>query len=240
MPPPETEIRDLRERQWYWIHQAVIRQYARKIGPMGLLVYNLLASMTDRQQRCFPSQQYLAGVLGHSRATVNRAIQRLEQHGLIKIERRARYHCVYQLLKVRCPPSETLASRCNTPATQMSHQRNSDVTPADTNNTQITRMNNNIVNNDKKISQASWLAHPGPGASARADVLGRDLAHALQDLTSHAVYQAYARKYPESVLRRILAKVQEVPSEKIRKSRAALFHYLVKQYAQATPQDSRH
>ena len=111
------EVRDLRNGNWYWIHRAVIKEYTPKIGATGIAVYNFLASCADTRQSCFPSQKYIAENLGYSRATVNKAIQVLEENKLIRIEKRSRYHCVYHLLKVRS----------NAGKTQMSSEGNSDV-----------------------------------------------------------------------------------------------------------------
>ena len=111
------EVRDLRNGNWYWIHRAVIKEYTPKIGATGIAVYNFLASCVDTYQSCFPSQKYIAENLSYSRATVNKAIQVLEENKLIRIEKRSRYHCVYHLLKVRCKEGKT----------QMSSEGNSDV-----------------------------------------------------------------------------------------------------------------
>jgi biotin operon repressor len=85
----------------------VIKEYTPKIGSTGIAVYNFLASFVDTRQSCFPSQKYIAEHLGYSRATVNKTIKVLEENGLIRIEKRSRYHCVYHLLKVRCKDDKT-------------------------------------------------------------------------------------------------------------------------------------
>jgi len=101
------EIRDLRNGDWYWIHKAVINDYTSKVGATGIIVYSFLASLTDNNQRCFPSQKYIADKLGYSRATVNKALKRLKDNGLISVEKASRYHCIYRLLKVRYKADET-------------------------------------------------------------------------------------------------------------------------------------
>lgn len=116
-PNTKIEVRDLRNGNWYWIHRAVIKEYTPKIGATGIAVYNFLASCADTQQSCFPSQKYIGENLGYSRATVNKAIQVLEENKLIRIEKRSRYHCVYHLLKVRGKGGKT----------QMPSKGNSDV-----------------------------------------------------------------------------------------------------------------
>ena len=73
----------------------------------------------------------------------------------------------------------------------------------------------------------------------RQELLAFDLATALNDRKSLFVYLSYAKRYPESILRRILGDVKEIPAGKIKKSRAALFSYLIKKYAQENDQGHR-
>ena len=88
MPNQEKiEIRDLRNGDWYWVHKGVIREYAPKVGAIGIVVYNFLASLADSSQVCFPSQRYIAEHLGYSRSYVNETIKLLEKNGLIRIEK---------------------------------------------------------------------------------------------------------------------------------------------------------
>jgi hypothetical protein len=65
----------------------------------------------------------------------------------------------------------------------------------------------------------------------RAGQLALDLAQGLNDVKGLPLYVFYGRKYPEFFLRTTLGVVKEIPREKIKKSRAALFNYLVQQYA---------
>ena len=95
------ETRDIRDGRWYWIHKAIIQRYTRKIGSTGIAVYNLLASMADQKQKCFPSQKYIAERLGYSRATINKTLKLLERNGLIRIGKKNPRHCVYHLLRCK-------------------------------------------------------------------------------------------------------------------------------------------
>ena len=61
--------------------------------------------------------------------------------------------------------------------------------------------------------------------------LALDLADELNDRKNLSLYLRYTRKYPESFLRRVLGEVKEIPFERIKKSKAAIFSYLVKKYA---------
>ena len=64
------------------------------------------------------------------------------------------------------------------------------------------------------------------------EVLALEITKALNDGDNLPLYIYFAGKYPEQVLREILSAVMEVPEEKIKKSRGALFNYLLKRYAQ--------
>jgi biotin operon repressor len=216
------EIRDLRNGDWYWIHKAVINDYVQKIGATGVIVYSFLASLANNRQSCFPSQKYIADKLGYSRATVNRAMKRLEDNGLTRTEKRSRYHCVYHLLKIRC----------NTGETQMSHRGNSGVIYFDTNDSKRVRNINNIVTGKNNFMNSKPNEADEFKPKTREELLAHDLASALNDMKSLSIYLFYARRYPESLLRRILGEVKEIPDGDIKKSRAALFSYLIKKYAQ--------
>lgn len=100
------DLRDIRDGGWYWIHKEIIQRYARKIGPTGITVYNLLASMADKNQKCFPSQKYMAERLGYSRVTINKTIKSLESNGLIRIGKKSPYHCVYHILRCKADSIE--------------------------------------------------------------------------------------------------------------------------------------
>ena len=60
------------------------------------------------------------------------------------------------------------------------------------------------------------------------ELLALDLAHALDDLPNLACYLSLTKKYPEYLIRRTLAVVKAVPQNKIRKSRGALFNFLIR------------
>ena len=220
------EVRDLRDGDWYWIHRAVIRGYAQKVGAIGIAVYNFLSSLADSDQECFPSQKYVAKSLGYSRATISKTIKVLERSGLIKIEKRSRYHCVYHLLKVRCQSGET----------EISTVGNSDVKQSDTNDNNLIRINN-IDIEDKTFSDSKVKTITGFRPRNRKELLALDLSNALNDQKGLSLYISYAKRYPEPLLRKVLGVVKEIPDEKIKKSRGALFNYLIQKYAPKNPQN---
>ena len=60
--------------------------------------------------------------------------------------------------------------------------------------------------------------------------LANEIAETLKDRNSYALFLMYARKYKEQFLRDILARVMAMDETKIRKSRGALFTFLVNQH----------
>ena len=57
--------------------------------------------------------------------------------------------------------------------------------------------------------------------------LAREIASALHDLDSLALHLQYVRKYKEEHLRKTLQKVLSIDERKIKRSRAALYTYLI-------------
>lgn len=60
--------------------------------------------------------------------------------------------------------------------------------------------------------------------------LANEIAETLKDRDALSLFLTYTRKYQESHLRRILAKVMSMPESSIRKSRGALFTFLINQH----------
>lgn len=59
--------------------------------------------------------------------------------------------------------------------------------------------------------------------------LANELAETLKDRDALQYYLSLTRKYHESYLRQVLAKVMSIDESQIRKTRGALFTYLVNQ-----------
>ena len=220
--------RNIKDGPWYWIHKAVIRNHAVDIRAVSVAVYNCLAAMADKKQECFPSQQYIARTIGYSRATVNRALKVLIKHGLIAIRKKGQYRRVYRLLAVSC----------NTGETQMLHRCNPGVKKFDTNKNQITKINNDNIVSVKKFDISLLKNSEGKEPKTRTEILATDIAAALKDQDHLYRYLALANRYPEHVLRQLLSEAKQVPDSRIKKSRAALFNYLLKKHVQETSHDS--
>jgi len=107
----------------------------------------------------------------------------------------------------------------------MSNTGNSAVNRMNTNNNKLIRIN--IKNNDDRNFLNSSFK-----PKTKEELLALDLAEELNDRKNLSLYLRCARKYPEPFLRRVLGEVKETPFERIKKSKAALFNYLIKKYAQ--------
>ncbi len=75
--------------------------------------------------------------------------------------------------------------------------------------------------------------------TSREELLAVDLAEGLRDAKGLNQYRAYARRYPETLLRELLSEARAVPAEKIKRSRAALFRYLLNHHVNEDTTHSR-
>ena len=206
---------------WYWADKAVVQKYSGNVGFLALAVYHLLASMADENQTCYPSQKYVADKLGCSRRSVSRAIKRLVENKLISLWKTPGKRAACTLLPVRM----------DSIGTDVRHGRPEGKTNGSTNNNKEQEENNNKFVCDSKCHDTIKESPTGSEDKSRQELLAHDLAEALNDQTHYTIYLSYAKQYSESFLRRVLAETKMTPDTKIRKSRSALFNYLVYHYA---------
>lgn len=215
------ELRDIKDGDWYWVNKSIIFDYASKVNATGIMVYSLLACLADKKQSCFPSQKYISEKLGCSRAAVNRTLKELEGNGLIRIEKLDTYRCAYHLLKVGCPDMKQDGF---TDETNVARDETSELHQGYTNDNDLLKDINNIgidsVNNSNK----------GFKPLTREEFIAYDLAESLNDHENIAAYLSYAKRFSESFLRGVLGNVMEIPDERIRKSRAALFNHIINKH----------
>lgn len=68
-------------------------------------------------------------------------------------------------------------------------------------------------------------------ADGHEEALASELAEKLGDPKGIALYRKIAKEYDEAYIRSMLSQVMEVPQERIRASRAALFTWLIHHHA---------
>jgi len=75
----------------------------------------------------------------------------------------------------------------------------------------------------------------------RAELLVQDLAAGLDDPAHLSRYRRHVQRFPESLLRRLLSEARATPARQIKRSKAALFEYLLKHdVISTTPSESHH
>lgn len=84
----ELEIRDSRGKEWFWLDNEYLNGYARLLGASCTVVYLSLCRHADNNtQQCFPSMKLIATENGISTKTVERATKKLEEWGIICVQR---------------------------------------------------------------------------------------------------------------------------------------------------------
>ena len=73
----------------------------------------------------------------------------------------------------------------------------------------------------------------------KSEYLAQMIAEAFNDQDKLSMYLVYCKKYPSHIIERAYADARAVPAEQIKKSRAAIFFFLVKTYAHQSPDHPR-
>lgn len=213
---------------WYWIDREIITVYGKRLRSSGIAVYNALTSYANQKtQTCFPSQQSIAELLGLSRMTVNRKIKQLKELGLLDIMK-LKSHCSYFLLRPDAPD----------PLPGCDKRDTGGVSPEDTNNNNRTKINNNNIDNKNILAKDDFIKRFEP--KTREELLALDMAEAVNDLRSLPLYLNYAKTLPEPVIRETLSWIKRIPDKNIRKSRASLFNFILKQHVKKISSNHRH
>lgn len=74
----------------------------------------------------------------------------------------------------------------------------------------------------------------------KRELLARTIAETFQDEARLQHYLVFCRKYPLTILLKAFAHAKHYPQANIKKSRAAIFFYLVKRYAHQAPRHLSH
>jgi DNA-binding MarR family transcriptional regulator len=94
-------VRDERKPGHHWADNEVLDMHGRELGPYGYAVYMALGRHADnRSGKCTKSQSDIAKIFGISSDTVQRAIQKLIDLGLLAKEYNPGGACEYILLEV--------------------------------------------------------------------------------------------------------------------------------------------
>jgi biotin operon repressor len=86
------QVRDNRGGNWFWLHNAILDSYGPRLGVYALSVYVALCRHAGQDQQTWVSQGKLAASLGAGRTSVNQAIAKLRDLGLIEVEDRTDSH----------------------------------------------------------------------------------------------------------------------------------------------------
>jgi len=102
------DIRDLRDGGFLWLDKEALDLVSRETGNIGVVVYSWLCYYANsKAQDCFPSVTTLSKRSHISRRTVMRHLKRLEELGLISIQRIKGKSNIYRLLDVEKPVDKT-------------------------------------------------------------------------------------------------------------------------------------
>lgn len=102
------DIRDLRDGGFLWLDKEALDLVSRETGNIGVVVYSWLCYYANsKAQDCFPSVTTLSKRSHVSRRTVMRHLKRLEELGLISIQRIKGKSNIYRLLDVEKPVDKT-------------------------------------------------------------------------------------------------------------------------------------
>jgi DNA-binding transcriptional ArsR family regulator len=102
------DIRDLRDGGFLWLDKEALELVSRKTGNTGVIVYSWLCYYANsKAQDCFPSITTLAKHCHTSRRTIMRELKKLEDLGLISIQRIKGKSNIYRLLDVEKPVDKT-------------------------------------------------------------------------------------------------------------------------------------
>lgn len=221
------------------------KHYRRMRSALWLFVYLVLHA--DRQSGLLKRKLKTISLdMGIGERTIRGWLMLLRRSGYI--ETRSNGRClIINVTKWKAFARKTDGSQCDTTlpgrpakACQSGQRLRSDYQPQLSNNSDIPCAANDmsikryLLHNDIENRTGSDWNSQEPTTFRPKDRVGQlalDLAQSLDDLKGIALYVFYARKYPESFLRMTLGAVKEIPREKIKRSRAALFNFLVQQYA---------
>ncbi|MCK9421233.1 MAG: hypothetical protein M0Q38_01405 [Bacteroidales bacterium] len=206
----------------------LLRKSSLVLGVNGLAIYSLLAAYANKNFRSRLEYHKISRKLGCTKLEAIMALHKLENLHLIKAEPQNSRTKSYQLLWI--PPwGKIWGKDCGKSGERIfklpcPYRFDYSIKYKIANDIDGT-VNKLSFNNNMNQSEETQLAY--------------ELAEALNDQEAIQMYIAYTNRFPEALLREILVKVLSVPDYKIRKTRGALFNYLIQQHARKTDYYSR-
>lgn len=81
------EIRDARNKEWFWLDNEYLNGYAKYLGATCTIVYISLCRHADNKtQTCFPSMETMALENGINAKSVSRSIKKLKEWNIIQVQ----------------------------------------------------------------------------------------------------------------------------------------------------------
>lgn len=199
----ELVIRDFRNKNFFMVDNEYLNGYAKLLNPLATVTYlSLCRHARTETQECFPSIKLIAKENNISERSVMRAIQLLEEWGIIKVDRNKgldgkQMNNDYVLLdksQWKKKPSDSQSS-----GQPSDSQSNSRVTDSHTNNTNINNTNI-IMIKESKISkkerlnsgygfkfESFWSAYPNKVAKGKAYEVFQLLTEEIQTICVNAI-----------------------------------------------------
>jgi len=196
--------------KWFTMPRSLFKQFTSVLGINTVAVYCLLAAYADNHYKTRLTFPKISQKLGCTNSEAIRALHLLEDFHLIRSEPIVGRTKMYQLLWV--PPWGKLWGKMKEKSGpyRIDYSIN--------NKYDIDGLINKIIlNQNMNQTEETLFAY--------------ELADALNDREAIQMYISYVHRFSESLLREILTKVLSVPDSKIRKTRGALFNYLIQQHA---------
>jgi hypothetical protein len=200
------------ENRWFSMPRALFQDFSSALDIHSLAVYGLLAAYADKSFSSKLNYHKVSQKLGCTNAEAVRALHKLEDLHLIKSELDNSKTMNYRLLWVH--PWGKLGEKM---AEMPSPFR-------------IELSFNNKYDNDIEGFIRRIIFKQRMNQSEETQ-LAYELAEALNDKEAIQMYISYVHRFPEGLLREMLIKVLSIPENKIRKTRGALFNYLIQQHA---------
>ena len=232
----------------YLLFPKRIVKHLRLFSESDLKTYlGILDSLNFESKKAFLTLTSLAQLVGLSTRSVNKSVLRLVAFGYIKYypshakEGKSCFVVIHSF-----PEKKSTLER-----SEISHEKsqtfpkiepNFQLTKAKIRNVPINNLNNNketdndIYKNKGKEWDSKGEENPKEIKfipKSKEDLLALEISEVFGDRKLLPLLVFYCKKYPESIIRRAFSETKQIPKEKIKKSKIALFIYLLhKNYAQ--------